>query len=31
HDLHFTSRTIPWTHDGSGTSGSDAWRAPVAG
>ncbi|MCO1664002.1 type VI secretion system tube protein Hcp, partial [Pseudomonas aeruginosa] len=24
-------RKITWTHEVSGTSGSDAWRSPVAG
>ncbi|MDD0998375.1 Major exported protein [compost metagenome] len=30
-DVHFTYRKITWTHEVSGTSGSDDWRAPVAG
>ncbi|MFJ2319285.1 type VI secretion system tube protein Hcp, partial [Pseudomonas sp. NPDC087598] len=25
----FTYRKITWTHEVSGTSGSDDWRAPV--
>ncbi|MDP5632031.1 type VI secretion system tube protein Hcp, partial [Pseudomonas aeruginosa] len=27
----FTYRKISWTHEVSGTSGSDDWRSPVAG
>ncbi|RMK29079.1 hypothetical protein IPC95_14185 [Pseudomonas aeruginosa] len=30
-DVHFTYRKITWTHEVSGTSGSDDWRSPVAG
>ncbi|MBG4186135.1 type VI secretion system tube protein Hcp, partial [Pseudomonas aeruginosa] len=30
-DVHFTYRKISWTHEVSGTSGSDDWRSPVAG
>ena len=31
-DVHFTyHRKITWTHEVSGTSGSDDWRSPVAG
>lgn len=30
-DVHFTYRKIVWTHEVSGTSGSDDWRSPVAG
>jgi type VI secretion system secreted protein Hcp len=30
-DVHFTYRKITWTHEVSGTSGSDDWRTPVAG
>ncbi|EOV5208040.1 type VI secretion system tube protein Hcp, partial [Pseudomonas aeruginosa] len=26
-----TYRKITWTHEVSGTSGSDDWRSPVAG
>ncbi|HJR28527.1 MAG TPA: type VI secretion system tube protein Hcp, partial [Pseudomonas sp.] len=26
----FTYRKITWTHEVSGTSGSDDWRVPVA-
>ncbi|MCV4387591.1 type VI secretion system tube protein Hcp, partial [Pseudomonas aeruginosa] len=26
-----TSRKSTWTHEVSGTSGSDDWRSPVAG
>jgi type VI secretion system secreted protein Hcp len=29
-DVHFTYRQITWTHEISGTSGSDDWRIPVA-
>lgn len=29
-DVHFTYRKITWTHEVSGTSGSDDWRSPVA-
>ena len=29
-DVHFTYRKITWTHEVSGTSGSDDWRAPVS-
>ena len=29
-DVHFTYRKITWTHEVSGTSGSDDWRYPVA-
>ncbi len=28
-DVHFTYRKITWTHEVSGTSGSDDWRSPV--
>ena len=28
-DVYFTYRKITWTHEVSGTSGSDDWRAPV--
>ena len=28
-DVHFTYRKITWTHEVSGTSGSDDWRKPV--
>lgn len=27
-DVHFTYRKITWTHEVSGTSGSDDWRSP---
>ena len=30
-DVEFTYRKITWTHEVSGTSGSDDWRSPVAG
>lgn len=30
-DVYFTYRKIIWTHEVSGTSGSDDWRVPVAG
>ncbi|WP_297845505.1 Hcp family type VI secretion system effector [Pseudomonas sp.] len=30
-DVYFTYRKITWTHEVSGTSGSDDWRTPVAG
>lgn len=30
-DVHFSYRKITWTHEVSGTSGSDDWRSPVAG
>lgn len=30
-DVHFTYRKITWTHEVSGTSGSDDWRSPVIG
>jgi type VI secretion system secreted protein Hcp len=30
-DVYFTYRKIVWTHEVSGTSGSDDWRSPVAG
>ena len=30
-DVEFTYRKITWTHEVSGTSGSDDWRTPVAG
>ncbi|HEX8541291.1 MAG TPA: Hcp family type VI secretion system effector [Pseudomonas sp.] len=30
-DVYFTYRKITWTHEVSGTSGSDDWRVPVAG
>ncbi|KQW37239.1 MULTISPECIES: Hcp family type VI secretion system effector [Pseudomonas] len=30
-DVHFTYRKITWTHEVSGTSGSDDWRSPAAG
>ncbi len=30
-DHFFTYRKITWTHEVSGTSGSDDWRSPVAG
>ncbi|WP_248803765.1 Hcp family type VI secretion system effector [Pseudomonas sp. MWU13-2100] len=29
-DVYFTYRKITWTHEVSGTSGSDDWRTPVA-
>lgn len=29
-DVYFTYRKITWTHEVSGTSGSDDWRSPVA-
>jgi type VI secretion system secreted protein Hcp len=29
-DVHFTYRKITWTHEASGTSGSDDWRSPVS-
>ena len=29
-DVYFTYRKIIWTHEVSGTSGSDDWRVPVA-
>ena len=29
-DVHFTYRKITWTHEVSGTSGSDDWRSPIA-
>ncbi|BBP58575.1 Hcp family type VI secretion system effector [Pseudomonas sp. St316] len=28
-DVHFSYRKITWTHEVSGTSGSDDWRVPV--
>ncbi|MFJ4543116.1 type VI secretion system tube protein Hcp, partial [Pseudomonas atacamensis] len=28
-EVQFTYRKITWTHEVSGTSGSDDWRAPV--
>jgi type VI secretion system secreted protein Hcp len=28
-DVHFTYRKITWTHEVSGTSGSDDWRSPA--
>jgi len=28
--VQFTYRKITWTHEVSGTSGSDDWRQPVA-
>jgi len=30
-DVYFTYRKIVWTHEVSGTSGSDDWRTPIAG
>ncbi|MBC3385769.1 Hcp family type VI secretion system effector [Pseudomonas sp. SWRI12] len=30
-DVHFTYRKITWTHEVSGTSGSDDWRSPIVG
>jgi len=30
-DVYFPYRKIVWTHEVSGTSGSDDWRSPVAG
>ncbi|MFU2329597.1 Hcp family type VI secretion system effector [Pseudomonas sp. NFX98] len=30
-DVHFSYRKITWTHEVSGTSGSDDWRSPIAG
>ncbi|WP_434652927.1 Hcp family type VI secretion system effector [Pseudomonas sp. R3-56] len=30
-DVHFSYRKITWTHEVSGTSGSDDWRIPTAG
>jgi type VI secretion system secreted protein Hcp len=30
-EVHFTYRKITWTHEVSGTSGSDDWRLPVVG
>ena len=30
-DVEFTYRKVTWTHEVSGTSGSDDWRSPVAG
>ncbi len=30
-DVHFTYRKITWTHEVSGTSGSDDWRSPDPG
>jgi type VI secretion system secreted protein Hcp len=29
-DVYFTYRKITWTHEISGTTGSDDWRSPVA-
>lgn len=29
-DVYFTYRKIVWTHEVSGTSGSDDWRSPIA-
>ena len=29
-DVYFTYRKIVWTHEVSGTSGSDDWRSPLA-
>lgn len=29
-DVYFTYRKIVWTHEVSGTSGSDDWRAPIS-
>ena len=29
-DVYFTYRKIVWTHEVSGTSGSDDWRTPIA-
>jgi len=30
-DVTFTYRSITWTHEAAGTSGTDDWRAPVTG
>jgi type VI secretion system secreted protein Hcp len=30
-EVHFSYRKITWTHETSGTSGSDDWRSPVVG
>ncbi|WNW12003.1 Hcp family type VI secretion system effector [Pseudomonas sp. DTU_2021_1001937_2_SI_NGA_ILE_001] len=30
-DVYMSYRKITWTHEASGTSGSDDWRVPVAG
>ncbi|MBV6821719.1 Hcp family type VI secretion system effector [Pseudomonas sp. PD9R] len=30
-DVHFSYRKITWTHEVSGTSGSDDWRVPITG
>jgi type VI secretion system secreted protein Hcp len=29
-DVYFTYRKIVWTHEVSGTSGSDDWRSPIS-
>ena len=29
-DIYMTYRAIKWTHEVSGTSGSDDWRSPVS-
>ena len=29
-DVYFTYRKIIWTHEVSGTSGSDDWRSPIS-
>ena len=29
-DVYFTYRKIVWTHEVSGTSGSDDWRTPIS-